>query len=94
MEAVELKQKAVSIYESEKEKGLEETSVIYTRQIRNAFVHVSEDQEFYDFIRRHSAKLGKTSRDSVQKIRRIVKLSSKARGRRRRNDGRGEGIHP
>ncbi len=77
MEAVELKQKAVSIYESEKEKGLEETSVIYTRQIRNAFVHVSEDQEFYDFIREHSAKLGKLHETAYRKFAELLNCLQK-----------------
>lgn len=77
MEAVELKQKAVSIYESEKEKGLDETSVIYTRQIRNAFVHVSEDQEFYDFIREHSAKLGKLHETAYRKFAELLNCLQK-----------------
>lgn len=77
MEAVELKQKAVSIYELEKGKGLEETSVIYTRQIRNAFVHVSEDQEFYDFIREHSAKLGKLHETAYRKFAELLNCLQK-----------------
>lgn len=77
MEAVELKQKAVSIYESEKEKGLEETSVIYTKQIRNAFVHVSEDQEFYDFIREHGAKLGKLHETAYRKFAELLNCLQK-----------------
>lgn len=66
--AVELKHRAVSIYVSEKDKCMEETSVIYTRQIRNAFVHVSEDQEFYDFIREYSAELGKLHETAYRKF--------------------------
>lgn len=76
-EAQRLRKEAERIYESQKERVVEETPLIYTRQIQDAFCHITTEEDFFEFITEHGRELGKNHETAYEKFMELLALLQK-----------------
>lgn len=85
-EALSIKEKAVSIYESENAKNKEgeemprEAAGVYTRQIQAWFDRVETEEEFFEFIKEHGRELGRLHETAYQKFIELLDILQNPKG--------------
>lgn len=85
-EALSIKEKAVSIYESvnaKNKKGEEmprKAAGVYTRQIQAWFDRVETEEEFFEFIKEHGRELGRLHETAYQKFIELLDILQNPKG--------------
>lgn len=91
-EALVLRERALRLYQKEKDAFTQNTPDMYTRQLQEEFARITAEAEFFEFVRKHAKELGKLHETAYEKFVELLDILQKP-GTEWGEPGTGEGYY-